>query len=286
VYNLNETLDMYFKNPSGVVDYSHTKTNTYTGMDFHLHEFFEIYFFISGKVNYFIENKVYKLKYGDLIIMNNHEIHRPSVFSGEPYERIVIHFNPSIARLFKSPNLDLLSCFTKRPKGEFNIVHPNDSEINEILYLLSRIEFFNASNNTGSNILKLTTFIELLVSINRIYKAVENIDEYSKIPEKLTSIIEFIDKNSEKNLSLQALSRKFYIDKYYLSRLFKKHTGSNIHEYILYKRISKAKYLLSKGYSATDTAIMCGFNDYSNFYRMFRKTVGVTPSSYMKKHGI
>ena len=122
--------------------------------------------------------------------------------------------------------------------------------------MLSRIEFFNASNNTGSNILKLTTFIELLVSINRIYKAVENIDEYSKIPEKLTSIIEFIDKNSEKNLSLQSLSRKFYIDKYYLSRLFKKHTGSNIHEYILYKRISKAKYLLSKGYSATDT-ILC-----------------------------
>ena len=283
---MKETFEIYFKNPSGVINYTHSKTNTYTGMDFHLHEFFEIYFFISGNVNYFIENKVYKLKYGDLLVMNNHEIHRPSVFSGEAYERIVIHFNPSVAQLFNSPNLNLLACFSKRPKGEFNKVSLNNSQINEILYLLSRIEFFNASNNVGSNILKLTAFVELLVSINRIYNSVENIGEYSKIPEKLALIIDFIDKNVERNLSLQSISKRFYMDKYHLSRLFKKHTGSNIHEYILYKRISKAKYLLSEGYNATDTSIMCGFNDYSNFYRMFKKTVGVPPSSYMKSHGI
>lgn len=284
ITNIKRPFEMYFKNPSSIINYGHSKTNKYTSMDFHLHEFFEIYFFISGNVNYFIENKVYKLNYGELLIMNNHEIHRPSISPGKPYERIVIHFNPLIVQSFNSPNLDLLSCFIKRPKGEFNRVRLNNSQIDEMLYFLSRIEFLTTTNNVEASILKLTTFIELLVCINKIYNTVENTDEYSKIPEKLASVIDFIDKNAETNLSLESLSKKFYIDKYHLSRLFKKYTGSNIHEYIIYKRISKAKYLLAKGYNATDTSIMCGFNDYSNFYRMFKKTVGVTPSSYMKKY--
>ncbi|NSW89785.1 MAG: helix-turn-helix transcriptional regulator [Firmicutes bacterium] len=282
---MDEVFKKYFKNPSGIINYSHSKTNTYTGMDFHLHEFFEIYFFISGNVNYFIENKVYHLKYGDLLIMNNHEIHRPSISPGEQYERIVIHFDPSIVQVFSSPGLDLISCFVDRPKGEYNRVSLNKSQIDEIQYMLSKVGHYSTNVNAYCSILKFTAFIELLVNINKIYNiynAVENKDEYSKIPEKLASIIDFIDKNPEKDLSLQALEKTFYIDKYYLSRLFKKHTGSNIHEYILYKRISKAKRLLSEGYNITDTSIMCGFNDYSNFYRMFKKTVGVSPSHYKK----
>jgi AraC-like DNA-binding protein len=293
---MTESLKKYFKNPHEIINYSHNKSREYQGMDFHLHEFFEIYFFISGNVNYFIENKVYQLKFGDLLIMNNHEIHRPSVFPGKQYERIVIHFDPSIISDFSLSGMNLASCFINRPKGEHNRIRLNSLQVNEIMYFLARIQYYSNQAGASNSILKFTTFVELLVSLNKLYNLykIDNAgnsmeekeyeDTYGKIPGELISLIKYIDKNLDTNLSLVNLEKIFFIDKYYLSRLFKKYTGSNIHEYILYKRISKAKILLSEGHNITNVAMLCGFNDYSNFYRMFKKRVGISPSYYRKKH--
>mgnify|MGYP000303383377 FL=1 len=282
----DEILKSYYSNPKDLINYSHNVNIDYYKYDFHLHELFEIYFFISGNVNYFVENKVYHLKYGDLLVMNNHEIHRPSViYPGSRYERIVIHFEPSLVQAFNPPEMDLLSCFINRPKGENNRISLSRSQVDEILLMFSKIENFQKSMAPDSALLKLVTFIELIIFINNIYISMKNRSTgeiSSDIPGKLAEIIDYIDKNLDKDLSLESLERTFYLNKYYLSRQFKKYTGSNIHEYILYKRISKAKALLSEGYRTTDTSIMCGFNDYSNFYRMFKKTVGVSPSDYRK----
>ena len=286
----------YYNNPSQLIKYSHSKDDVCYEMDFHLHEFYEIYFFISGRVNYLIEKQIYQLNFGDLIIMNNHEIHKPSLFPGEPYERMVIHFDPAIASAMSSEDFNLLECFINRPKGKYNKLSLNNEQIDQVLSYLYKIENLSKSSNKSSSILKLTTFIELLVYINKLYSRhrdtaqlqdshsniniSDNTNTNFVIPEKLTMIMDYIDKNLEENLSLEVLGKKFFLDKYYFSRLFKKYTGSNIHDYILYKRISKAKRLLAEGYDATYTSIKCGFNDYSNFYRMFKKTVGVAPSRY------
>lgn len=66
------------------------------------------------------------------------------------------------------------------------------------------------------------------------------------MPELLTSLLDYIDMNLEKDLTLESLSTKFYVDRFYMGRVFKKYIGNNIHEYILFKRISKAKQILSK----------------------------------------
>lgn len=276
-------LDLYYKDTEEAINYVHFRTENPPAADFHLHNRFEIYFFISGNVTYFIEKKVYHLKYGDLLVMNSHEIHKPSFQPGEAYERIVIHFDPSIPRLFNPPGFDLLHCFVNRPIGEQNKINLSKSQIDEVLKMFQRVEKLDKNPHSSSGILKLTYFIELLIFINQVF--IENTryaEEHPSVPEKLAPILDFIDSNLESDLSLKVLEHKFFIDKSYLSRLFKKSTGSNIHEYIIYKRISKAKKLLSEGFSVTDTCMNCGFNDYSNFLRMFKRTVGVSPGEYKK----
>jgi len=275
-------LNLYYKNTEETINYNHSKVFNPPPADFHLHNRFEIYFFIAGNVNYFIEKKVYHLKYGDLLIMNSHEIHKPSFPLGGLYERIVIHFEPSIPRLFGSPGFDPLNCFVNRPKGENNKLNLSKLQIEEMFKLLYRIENLGECGDSGSELLKLAYFIELLVYINKIFLSKKPEEENPNIPEKLIPILDYIDRNLESDLTLGSLSRKFYLDGSYLSRLFKNSIGNNLHEYIIFKRISRAKKLLSDGYSVTEACAVSGFNDYSHFLRTFKRTVGIPPGQYRK----
>ena len=276
-------MEAFYVNLKESINYEHGRTENPKPADFHLHDHFEIYFFISGNVNYFIEKKIYPLHFGDLLLMNSHEIHKPSFSPGEPYERIVIHFNAAIPKSLSSPDFNLLNCFTNRPIGEQNLISLSKKQSEEILKLFGKIEVLGDESSNGSDILKLANFLELLVFINRIFSStLPSEDELPSVPEKLVPVLDYIDSNLENDLSLEFLESLFYINRFYLTRLFKKVTGSSIHEYIQYKRISRAKKLLSEGYNVTEACAKSGFNDYSNFLRMFKRTVGISPGQYRK----
>lgn len=276
-------METYYKGLSKSISYSHTRTEDPKQVDFHLHDRFEIYFFISGNVNYFIEKKMYSLHYGDLLFMNSHEIHKPSFSPGEPYERVVINFDAVIPQSLSSPSFNLLNCYTNRPLGEQNLISLNRKQCEEILKLFGKMEILGGDSSNGSDILKLASFLELLVFINRVFSnTLPPEDNSPSVPEKLAPILDYIDLNLENDLSLDFLERHFYINRFYLTRLFKKVTSSSLHEYIQYKRISRAKRLLSEGCNVTEACAGSGFNDYSNFLRMFKRTVGISPGQYRK----
>jgi len=276
-------MDICYKNIEEQIQYRRSITENPQPADFHLHNHFEIYFFISGNVNYFIEKKVYSLHFGDLLLMNSHEIHKPSFYPGEDYERVVIHFDPALAQSFSTPSFNLSNCFTNRPSGEQNLISLNIKQSEEILKLFDKMEALGVESANGSDILKLAGLLEVLVFINRVYSNILPPElESPSIPEKLVPVLDYIDMNLESDLSLEFLERHFYINRFYLSRIFKQVTGSSLHEYIRYKRISKAKKLLSEGCNVTEACTKSGFNDYSNFLRMFKRTVGISPGQYKK----
>ena len=273
--------ELYSINKSNYINYMHNKGEIFP-ISFHLHDGFEIYFLISGDVNYFIEKKVYTLNYGDLIITNNYEVHTPSFQSMKKYERIIIQFNSEIPGKFSTPGFNLLDCFIKRPLGINNKISLGKNQLTELLSLFNRIETAANSDISGSEILKITAFIDLLVFINKAFAGSKHEEDHPNVPEKLLPIMDYIDDNLESQLSLAAFENRFYLNRFYLSRLFKESTGINIHEYITFKRISKAKMLLSSGYSVTESCSQSGFTDYSNFIRVFKKIVGVPPGQFKK----
>jgi YesN/AraC family two-component response regulator len=268
-----------YQNINRHITYSHEKMKT-PNVNFHLHEGYEIYFLISGDVNYFVEKKIYPIEYGDLMITNSREIHKPAFQSDKMYERITLEFNPAIIQPFNSLKFDLLDCFSNRPSGEQNKIKMTARQRHDVIELFNKIEQLNDSAYEGYEILKLNYLIELLVYINRMFKKIPQNKENTNIPEKLIPVLNHIEYSLESDLSLDSLESKFYINRFYLSKLFKKSIGSSIHNFILFKRISKAKTLLSDGFSVTDTCTKCGFNDYSNFLKMFKRTVGVSPGKY------
>ena len=81
-------------------------------------------------------------------------------------------------------------------------------------------------------------------------------------------------------ISIDDLANNFYLSSSYICRIFKAATGTTINKYVTARRISIAKSLLSDGESVNSVCEKCGFNDYSNFLKTFKKAVGISPKKY------
>lgn len=95
-------------------------------------------------------------------------------------------------------------------------------------------------------------------------------------------IMDYINYNLSKGniVSLDNIARYFFVSKFYLCRVFKKHNGISIHSYINHKRIMIAKQYIDSGMSASAAADMVGYADYSAFYRAYVKIVGKSPKAH------
>ena len=257
----------------------HIKDKINLEFDFHYHDFNKIIIFISGDVSYIIEGKSYNLKPWDILFVNNHDIHKPIVNSSQTYERIIIWINSKFLESHNYENCDLTKCFKLVDEKRLIIIRLNNDfqkELKDLIYLL---ESSLNSKEFGSTLLSNSLFIQLIIYLNRIhiynkYIQDENIFKYDK---EIENILLYINQNLSEDLSIGTLSQKFFISRYYLMHKFKKETGYTLHNYILSKRLFKAKELIKSGTPITTASMQCGFNDYSSFLRSFKKTFNCSP---------
>lgn len=103
---------------------------------------------------------------------------------------------------------------------------------------------------------------------------------------KLSAILKYINQHINENLSLDELAQRFSLSKFYLTRRFKELTGLSLHQFIVKKRLTRARYLISVGIDPYRAAVDAGFNNYSHFSRTFKSYFGQNPSSIPKAHTI
>lgn len=98
-------------------------------------------------------------------------------------------------------------------------------------------------------------------------------------------IKKYMDENFQEKLSLQNIAAKFYINKYYLARLFKAEYGMSVGDYLVMIRLEHAKYLLkTTAMSISEIALRSGFNDLNYFGRFFRNNEHCSPNNYRELH--
>ena len=250
--------------------------------EYHHHDFSKIVILIDGDLTYYIEGKAYILKPWDILFVNKNEIHKPVVNPDKYYERIVIWLNPDFMAKYAQGNNDLLKCFEVAIKNNYNLLRLNMKSIEIIKNLIQDIQNCNNSNEFGSEILKESLFVQLMVLMHRLFlnsdknRDIEDI-QYDKTIE---GVLNYINSNLENDLSIDTIASEFFISKYYLMRKFKNQIGSSIHNYVVQKRLILARSLISDGLSMSSVCSRCGFNDYSSFVRAFKKVYGVSPSNY------
>ncbi|MGY0373364.1 AraC family transcriptional regulator [Clostridium sp. JNZ J1-5] len=252
--------------------------------EFHYHDFNKIIIFISGEVTYIIEGKSYKLRPWDILLVGKSDLHLPIISSTVSYERMILWLNPFFLERHNKNNCNLLSCFELATKRKLNLIRLSIKDIHSLKQNLADLEHAIQDKDFGSHILRNALFLQIMVKINRLFLGMEinkDIDDIKYDP-RIESILSFINSNLDKNLSIDTISKKFYLNKYYLMHLFKKETGYTLYGYIQKKRIIRASDLIKSGMQAGDVCSLCGFGDYSTFVRAFKREFNLSPKQYFK----
>ena len=92
----------------------------------------------------------------------------------------------------------------------------------------------------------------------------------------------FIDRNFAGKIDLDNIADEAAFSKFHFIRLFKEIYGKTPHQYLISVRIEKAKELMQRGNSVSGSCMSVGFESLTSFSALFRKVVGVSPSSYLQ----
>lgn len=236
----------------------------------HLHDDCEILCFLSGDAKYIVEGSVYPLHRGDIIIIARSESHRLLLRSDKPYSRIVMNFTPKNA---DAPLLKkLMRPFNEKEFGSLNRYPASLFTDSAAIDYLERIILSEPQELKDAY---------LTVLLNELSEQFLILKENAKAPEAnvCADVLQYLNRHLTETLSLELLSKRFFISKSQLNRNFKRVMGSTVWEYITEKRLLLAKSLIENGEHPTKIYIDCGFSDYSVFYRAYRTKFHSSPSS-------
>lgn len=247
---------------------------------FHFHADYEIYLFLGGDVEFYVEQSVHRLRRGHLILCNDKELHRICHFGKVPYERLTIRFDQRLVRGLSTSSTNLLGCFQNRSPGQRNVVRIGEEQIAYMKEMGRKLQEIACGRRYGSDVLTIAYLTELLVWINERFGESEHDPAERPAHGMVADIMAYIEERLSDELSLGQIAEHFAVDPSHLSHLFKRQTGSTLYQYVLIKRIAAAKRHLAQGASVTEACGLSGFNDYSNFIRTFKKLTGVSPGKY------
>ena len=239
------------------------------GADVHYHSYFEIYRLKDGLCDSFVDDKMYNMKPGDIVIIPPGAIHGTR-YASEKHGRVLINFTVHYAPLGLVEMLSKESYFYR-----------NDDANGEIENLLSKLEreYYNADSFSDEAICAIISQL-IIIILRHTPKNIETVPQNSFIEKA----IKYVQENYQNSISLADVARECSISKVHLSRKFKEKMGIGLNEYMVIYRLKKAKELLltQDKMSICEVAFDCGFNDSNYFSWLFKKTYGVTPSQYRK----
>ena len=237
----------------------------------HIHNGYELLFFIRGDADYSIEGSVYRLLENDLLLIKPRTYHCLKPLTPIVYERFVINFPAEMI-----PKT-LQSYIDHAP----NIVNvPKDSSI----YRFYQSWMDAEGHFTADEMLdfvqystpQLLTFLKYLPDKKDIQPIRKN--------KTLQAILQYIDENPTENINAEKLSTMFYMSSSWIVHTFRRELGINLMQYIAKKRILYAENLIRSGESPTEAAKICEYESYVTFYRQYKKILGRSPKEDMPSH--
>ena len=246
----------------------------------HYHDYYEIFFFLSGNVDYRVEGRTYRLESGDLLLISPQELHQPAVEPDAVYERIVLWVDRSYLQSISAPSMDLSACFGNEFTGPINLLRPPKVQQVALGQMLSRLNREHHGTHPGGETYAGGLLQQFLVEVNRL--ALQTTSRIRKMddPDLVSQVLAYIGIHYRENITLETLASEFFVSKYHLSHEFSHQVGTSIYRYVIFRRLMLARELIASGSAPGDIYQFCGFGDYANFYRAFKSEYGISPRQF------
>lgn len=248
----------------------------------HYHTSYELYYLFSGERNYFVKDRAYRIRAGDLILIDSNVVHK-SADSGIPdHERVVLYFSPAYFDEYPQEERELLRTPFIRSHAHVPLNLQEKLRAEELLLSMLR-ELHDRPIGYRVHVRHMAG--ELLLLAARASGKSELIPrpEPTPVQLKVSEVVRHINRHFDGPLELDDLARRFYISRSHLSRTFKEVTGFGFAEYVNLTRIREAqRMLLETKHSVTLVSELAGFDNFSHFGKMFKRLSGVSPRTYRK----
>lgn len=273
--------EIFYEAVSDPLSLSHPRSYKKSKKFLHVHDnAVECLLFISGNVDYFIENSIFSLKPGDMLLLPPGVIHGFLIGDDSLYERIPIHIQVSMLNSLSTPHTNLMAAF-EHPANDNRLFHLDKQDFDQFVKYSDTIIQLMEQKPYGYDLMIQADLLILLVLINSAYQnACYKAEDIS--PVIIKKAIDYISLHLTENISVQAIADELGISCSRLSHLFKEFTGSSVWNYVVARRLLLSRSLLMEGKAVIDACYESGFRDYANFSKAFSKTFRVSPGRYRK----
>ena len=239
----------------------------------HIHNYYEIYYNISGAKGYMVNGEFYKCNSRDLILIPPLCAHKVIIDKDfDHYERCCVNIDNNLLTVLGNVvGSDETSSWLSCDECKTTLTEKQHKEFMSLMYKYKEPEMQEHA---------LGVLAEILIFVKSCFAGAAKLEYMDESSISHTDRMMIIIEKNFKTLTVSQIAELAHCNSDYLNRLFKAKLGITVKHYLLLRKLTEAQKYLCLGKSVKEACYLSGFGDYSNFLRTFKKYLGYTPGEF------